>query len=230
MMAVSQWTLRIPGRPDLPGGCTAAQLMAFGTRRRDKVHWLLAQSEEEVRRGLPPPPQAPKPPDEKVSSPKPIDPINPRLPPVPFYPAMPGEVPPPYNGHVTPAAGGGGGGGGVFPQNGFARFPAQPLPPPVGATILVRDRTSTGGDFAAGVLMGAAVSGWGHGWGWSGGGGGGGGGGGLCHQHDVVDNHCDVGATVINQHDVTYVNGDYYGDLGFDDGDYGMDCGGDFGF
>jgi hypothetical protein len=49
MMAVSQWTLRIPGRPDLPSGCHVVQLMAFGTRRRDKVHWLLAQSEEEVK-------------------------------------------------------------------------------------------------------------------------------------------------------------------------------------
>ncbi|KAJ9589951.1 hypothetical protein L9F63_016935, partial [Diploptera punctata] len=48
MMAVSQWTLRIPGRPDLPSGCHVVQLMAFGTKRRDKVHWLLAQSEEEV--------------------------------------------------------------------------------------------------------------------------------------------------------------------------------------
>jgi len=49
MMAVSHWTLRIPGRPDLPSGCHVVQLMAFGTRRRDKVHWLLAQSEEEVK-------------------------------------------------------------------------------------------------------------------------------------------------------------------------------------
>lgn len=49
MMAVGRWTLRIPGRPDLPSGCHIEQLMAFGNRRRDKVHWLLAQSEDEVK-------------------------------------------------------------------------------------------------------------------------------------------------------------------------------------
>ncbi|XP_054258158.1 uncharacterized protein LOC128983048 [Macrosteles quadrilineatus] len=64
MLAVSQWTLRIPGRPVLPSGCHVVQLMAFGTRGGDKVHWLLAQSEEEVNHWmtaisntLPPPPQ-----------------------------------------------------------------------------------------------------------------------------------------------------------------------------
>ncbi|KAL1460560.1 hypothetical protein WDU94_012537 [Cyamophila willieti] len=49
LLAVSQWTMRIPGRPDLPSGSQLVQLMAFGTRSRDKVHWLLAQSEEEVQ-------------------------------------------------------------------------------------------------------------------------------------------------------------------------------------
>lgn len=50
MLAVSQWTLRVPGRrPLLPIGCQVEQLMAFGTRRGEKVHWLLAQSEEEVK-------------------------------------------------------------------------------------------------------------------------------------------------------------------------------------
>lgn len=49
MMAMGQWTLRIPARPDLPSGCHVVQLMAFGNRRRDKVHWLLAKNEDEVK-------------------------------------------------------------------------------------------------------------------------------------------------------------------------------------
>ena len=49
LLAVSHWTLRIPGRPDLPGHCHVTQVMAFGTHRREKVHWFLAQSEEEVK-------------------------------------------------------------------------------------------------------------------------------------------------------------------------------------
>lgn len=66
LLAVSQWTMRIPGRPDLPNGSQLVQLMAFGTRQRDKVHWLLAQSEQEVNdwmtaitNTLPPPPHPP---------------------------------------------------------------------------------------------------------------------------------------------------------------------------
>lgn len=49
MMAMGQWTLRIPTRPELPSGCHVVQLMAFGNRRRDKVHWLLAKNEDEVK-------------------------------------------------------------------------------------------------------------------------------------------------------------------------------------
>lgn len=49
MTAVGQWTLRIPGRPQLPSNCQLLQLMAFGNKRRDKVHWLLAKNEEEVK-------------------------------------------------------------------------------------------------------------------------------------------------------------------------------------
>jgi len=47
--ALSQWMLRIPGHPDLSCGCHVVQFMALGSRRRDKVHCLLAQSGEEVK-------------------------------------------------------------------------------------------------------------------------------------------------------------------------------------
>jgi len=33
---------------------------------------------------LPPPPQPPKPPDDKITQ-RPLDPVTPRLPPVPYY-------------------------------------------------------------------------------------------------------------------------------------------------
>ena len=146
---------------------------------------------------------------------------------------MPGEVPPAYmntNSHVQ------------FPHNGYARVPMQPVQPPGNTTLVVRDHHGCGaGDFTAGVVMGAALSNWGHGWGWGGGlgGYGFGYGGGIYHDTNVhVSNHYDVNNTVMNN-DITanstttnnelYVHDDY-GDLGFDDGDYGMDCGGDFGF
>nr|CAD7257526.1 unnamed protein product [Timema shepardi] len=117
--------------------------------------------------------------------------------------SMPGEVPPPYNSsHVTSI------GGGNFPQNGYARTPVQPLPPPAvnSTTIVVCDRPGYGGGHH----------------------------GGYYNDTDVhINNHYDVNNTVINNdvssHEISsYVNDDY-GDLGFDDGDYGMDCGGDFG-
>ncbi|KAK7865429.1 hypothetical protein R5R35_012793 [Gryllus longicercus] len=272
MMAVSQWTLRIPGRPDLPSGCGVVQLMAFGNRRRDKVHWLLAQSEEEVNdwmtaigNTLPPPPQPPKPPDDKTA--RPLDPVTPRLPPVSYYSPIPGEVPPAYNPQMPPPAGGGGGGVGSgggpppvgVPYQPYTRSAPQPMPlsvqplqqqhaPPANnTTIVVRDRDNGAADFTTGVVMGAALSNWGHGWGWGGGwghchyggygfgyGGGGGGGGYYHNDQDVtINNHYDINNTVISNDvthtDISYVNEDY-GDIGLDDGDYGMDCGGDFGF
>jgi hypothetical protein len=157
-----------------------------------------------------------------------------------FAASMPGEVPPAYvnsNNHVPPA-------GGAFPQNGYARPAIQPLPlSSNNTTIVVRDHQGCGaGDFTTGVVMGAALSNWGHGWGWGGGlgGYGFGHGGGFYHNDtDVhINNHYDVNNTVINNevtantttnNELTYLHDDY-GDLGFDDGDYGMDCGGDFGF
>jgi len=151
--------------------------------------------------------------------------------------SMPGEVPPAYvntNSFVQPA-------GGVFPHNGYTRPPVQPTGN--NTTIVVRDHHGCGAaDFTTGVVMGAALSNWGHGWGWGGGlGGYGFGYGGGFYNNDTavhINNHYDVSNTVINN-EVTanstttnnelYVHDDY-GDLGFDDGDYGMDCGGDFGF
>ena len=50
LMAIGEYTERIPQRPSsLPRGCTLGQVMAFGTRNRQKVHWFVAKSEEEVR-------------------------------------------------------------------------------------------------------------------------------------------------------------------------------------
>lgn len=50
MLAISQWTGQIPRRPPLPEGCSVSQLIALGSRRkRSKVYWMLAQSEQEVR-------------------------------------------------------------------------------------------------------------------------------------------------------------------------------------
>ncbi|XP_044729428.1 uncharacterized protein LOC123292779 [Chrysoperla carnea] len=65
LLANSEWTLRVPCRPQLPPDCKISQLIAVGTRRRrGKVHWLLAQSQDEVndwmtaiRNTLPPPPK-----------------------------------------------------------------------------------------------------------------------------------------------------------------------------
>ncbi|XP_052123947.1 uncharacterized protein LOC113206513 isoform X1 [Frankliniella occidentalis] len=74
LLAVSQYTQRIPDRPDLPKGNKVAQLIAVGSRRpsRHKVHWLLAKSTEEchewmtaISRTLP---QLPPLPPPKVES------------------------------------------------------------------------------------------------------------------------------------------------------------------
>ncbi|KAI8123146.1 hypothetical protein CVS40_6168 [Lucilia cuprina] len=65
MLAIAHWTGQIPRRPPLPEGCGVSQLIALGSRRkRSKVYWMLAKSEEEVSewidaitKTLPPPPQ-----------------------------------------------------------------------------------------------------------------------------------------------------------------------------
>lgn len=49
MVAVGQWTSMIPYRPDLPNGCRISCLMAFGTKKKDKVHWFLCKDEDELK-------------------------------------------------------------------------------------------------------------------------------------------------------------------------------------
>lgn len=54
MLAIAHWTGQIPRRPPLPDGCTVSQLIALGSRRkRSKVYWMLARSEQEVGYVLP---------------------------------------------------------------------------------------------------------------------------------------------------------------------------------
>ncbi|KAK2707343.1 uncharacterized protein LOC136028801 isoform X2 [Artemia franciscana] len=48
LMAVGAFTLRVPTRPDLPGGQNIKQLMAFGVRNKRKVHWFLARTEHDA--------------------------------------------------------------------------------------------------------------------------------------------------------------------------------------
>lgn len=49
MLAIANWTSQIPCRPPTPEGCHISQLIALGSRRRkSKVIWMLAKSEQEV--------------------------------------------------------------------------------------------------------------------------------------------------------------------------------------
>ncbi|EDV43766.1 uncharacterized protein Dana_GF16355 [Drosophila ananassae] len=65
MLAIAHWTGQIPRRPPLPAGVSVSQLIALGSqRKRSKVYWMLAKSEQEVgdwidaiTKTLPPPPQ-----------------------------------------------------------------------------------------------------------------------------------------------------------------------------
>ncbi|XP_023169980.1 uncharacterized protein LOC111598793 isoform X1 [Drosophila hydei] len=65
MLAIAHWTGQVPRRPPLPNGVSVSQLIALGSRRkRSKVYWMLAKSEQEVgdwieaiTKTLPPPPQ-----------------------------------------------------------------------------------------------------------------------------------------------------------------------------
>ncbi|KAH8294857.1 hypothetical protein KR018_003762 [Drosophila ironensis] len=65
MLAIAHWTGQIPRRPPLPAGVSVSQLIALGSqRKRSKVYWMLAKSEQEVSdwidaitKTLPPPPQ-----------------------------------------------------------------------------------------------------------------------------------------------------------------------------
>lgn len=55
LMAIGEYTMRVPHRPaSLPHGYTLKQLMAFGTANRQKVHWFVAKSEDEIKYFLSP--------------------------------------------------------------------------------------------------------------------------------------------------------------------------------
>uniref|UniRef100_A0A8D8WNS1 PH domain-containing protein n=1 Tax=Cacopsylla melanoneura TaxID=428564 RepID=A0A8D8WNS1_9HEMI len=202
LLAVSQWTMRIPGRPDLPSGSQLVQLMAFGTRTRDKVHWLLAQSEQEVHdwmtaitNTLPPPPL---PPDEKA----PNLAKDAQLPPVQSEgenkpeAARTGSYPNHHHGNQNPT-----------PQESSNSNQTEPNQ---------QSLSNAMGNYGDALMMGATLTNWGHsyanwgngygwgvGWGWneyySG-----------CHE---VNYDMCTGA-----------------DLSCDDADYGMDWGGDICF
>ena len=49
MVAVGQFTFKIPGAPPLPLGTNYYQLLALGSKTKDEVHWLLASSEDELK-------------------------------------------------------------------------------------------------------------------------------------------------------------------------------------
>ncbi|KAI5740751.1 hypothetical protein M8J76_006745 [Diaphorina citri] len=194
LLAVSQWTMRIPGRPDLPSGSQLVQLMAFGTRQRDKVHWLLAQSEQEVNdwmtaitNTLPPPPL---PPDDKAQSLA----KDAQLPPV----QSEGDKNPEatrtasYTNHN---------------DNTNATSQSSQSSTPVESNNLTN---SSLGDFGNAIMMGATITNWGHGYGWGVGWG----------WNEYYSGHHDV-----NSYDMCTGT-----DFSYDDGDYGMDFGGDFSF
>ncbi|GAB6022430.1 hypothetical protein CHUAL_006544 [Chamberlinius hualienensis] len=68
MIAVGQWTALVPYRPPIPNGCQVSCLMAFGTKKKDKVHWFICKDDDEVNawmtaitKTLPPPPKPLKP-------------------------------------------------------------------------------------------------------------------------------------------------------------------------
>ncbi|XP_044745250.1 uncharacterized protein LOC123307104 [Coccinella septempunctata] len=66
LLAVGEWTRKVPKRPRFPRNCHIGQLIAIGSRRPQDVHWLIAQSPTEVTdwmtaigHTLPPPPHFP---------------------------------------------------------------------------------------------------------------------------------------------------------------------------
>lgn len=115
---------------------------------------------------------------------------------------LPGEVPPPLNNSAGPE----------YSQNSYVQAAGMTQP-----LICNNTMNSGGGDLMTGLLLGAALSNWGHGLGWvsmpptyS-----------TTTVNTVVNNHYDTTHTAAVTYD-TYTS--------FDDGDYGMDCSGDFGF
>lgn len=66
MLAAGQWVARVPNKPEFPEACDMRQSIAIGSRSREKVHWFLCKSDDEliewmtaIGKTLPPPPPPP---------------------------------------------------------------------------------------------------------------------------------------------------------------------------
>lgn len=49
LLAVGEWTRKVPKRPRFSRNCHVGQLLAIGSRRPQDVHWFIAQSPAEVK-------------------------------------------------------------------------------------------------------------------------------------------------------------------------------------
>ncbi|KAK6639713.1 hypothetical protein RUM43_007988 [Polyplax serrata] len=204
MTAAGQWTLRIPGRPELPSNCHFLQLMAFGNKKRDKVHWLLAKNEEEV--------------NDWMTA------ISNTLPPPPVLsPSGSSSFSQQQQQKLTNSTSA----FNSFPQE-DDNLSNRPEDIYSGRNLIRNEVGSNLGNLTAGVLMGAAFHSWGRGWGWlrnwdpdNG-----------CYNNDQADitasHHFDY--MTGNYQDADTYSWDDYEDIEFGCGDYGMDCSADFGF
>lgn len=66
LMAYGPFTIQVPNRPEIPEGYKVSQLLAFGSRMGESVHWFLCKNTEDVlawitaiNYTLPPPPPPP---------------------------------------------------------------------------------------------------------------------------------------------------------------------------
>ncbi|XP_037913712.1 uncharacterized protein LOC119653214 [Hermetia illucens] len=214
MLAIAHWTGQIPKRPPLPDGCKVTQLIALGSRRkRSKVYWMLAKSEQEVSewinaitKTLPPPPQI----ELVVDKPHLMNVL--RRPLVRIRPATTGEVKA-RKSHST--------------QNCLVQ---NPLVKSDAAVAILSKKIDSKGSLACALP-------WGHGWGWatlpngvwSGG---------LtwsqCEDtftlHALPTTHCTnlLGASSAAIYHADIGGFDFHTgveDLGGEDFDYAMDCG-----
>ncbi|XP_042885528.1 glycine-rich cell wall structural protein 1.8-like [Penaeus japonicus] len=191
MIAAGPFALYVPGRPDLPKSADPNNIMVFGNKAKDKMHWFLCKNADELNQWmtaisntLPPPPEVPKAPSEaSKGEPPPYNPV-PSAPPEPYVPSGVtqsggrggGEYP---RGGYGQGRGGGGYGGGGYGQGrggggygggyggggygggGYGRGGYGG-----GQNTVVIDRGNDGiGNFATGMMLGSALGGWGHGWG-----------------------------------------------------------------
>ncbi|XP_023225481.1 uncharacterized protein LOC111626369 [Centruroides sculpturatus] len=63
LVACGPFTIQVPNRPEIPEGYKVSQLLAFGSRKDESVHWFLCKNSEDVlawitaiNNTLPPPP------------------------------------------------------------------------------------------------------------------------------------------------------------------------------